>query len=120
MASSRLFSIEGKGLKLDTAADVEPYLKPLRDSQDVQEIRLAGNTLGVEASEAIAKVLETKKTLQVLDQVPHRVDSPLTSPGCQFSRHLYITTAVRNSTGIGFSRRRSPYSSKSTHRQPKR
>ena len=65
MASSKLFSIEGLGLKLDTAADVEPYLKPLRDSQDVEEVCLAGNTLGVSAAEAIAKVLETKKTLQV-------------------------------------------------------
>ena len=64
MASS-IFSLEGKGLRLDTAADVEPHLNALRDNNDVEEIRLGGNTLGIGACEALAKVLETKKTLQV-------------------------------------------------------
>lgn len=63
--SSKLFSLEGKSLKLDTAADIEPHLKPLVESNDVEEARFQGNTLGVEACEALAKVLETKKTLKV-------------------------------------------------------
>lgn len=65
MASSKIFSLEGKGLKLDTAADVEAHIKPLVEMDDVEEVRLLGNTLGVEACEAIGKVLATKKTLQV-------------------------------------------------------
>jgi Ran GTPase-activating protein (RanGAP) involved in mRNA processing and transport len=65
MAGSKVFSLEGKGLKLDTAADIEPYIKELKEMNDVEEVRLLGNTLGIEASEALAKVLETKKTLQV-------------------------------------------------------
>ena len=52
-------------MKLDTAADVEPHIKSLREMTDVEEVKLLGNTLGVEACEAIGKVLETKTTLQV-------------------------------------------------------
>lgn len=65
MSSAKVFSLEGKGLRLDTAAEVEPHIKELRDNNNVEEIRLGGNTLGIEACEALAKVLETKKTLQV-------------------------------------------------------
>lgn len=63
--STKIFSLEGRGLKLDTAADLEPHITALRAMQDIEEIRLLGNTLGVEACEALAKVLETKETLQV-------------------------------------------------------
>ena len=63
--STKIFSLEGKGLKLDTAADVEAYIKPLREMEDVEEVRLLGNTLGVEACKVLSEVLETKKTLQV-------------------------------------------------------
>ncbi|KAF2277513.1 RNI-like protein [Westerdykella ornata] len=63
--SSRVFSLEGRGLKLDTAEDIEPYIKSLRENDDVEEVHLLGNTLGIGASEALAKVLETKKKLKV-------------------------------------------------------
>ncbi|RDL38463.1 putative Ran GTPase-activating protein 1 [Venustampulla echinocandica] len=62
---SKIFSLEGKGLKLDTAADVETHIKPLREMEDIEEVRLLGNTLGVEACKVLGEVLETKKTLQV-------------------------------------------------------
>jgi Ran GTPase-activating protein 1 len=65
MATTKIFSLEGKSLKLDTAADVEPHIKSLREMQDVEEVRLLGNTLGVEACKALGEILETKKTLQV-------------------------------------------------------
>lgn len=65
MSSSKIFSLEGKGLKLDTAEDLEPHIKDLKANDDVEEVRLLGNTLGIGASEALAKVLETKKKLQV-------------------------------------------------------
>jgi Ran GTPase-activating protein 1 len=61
---SKLFSIEGRGLKLDTAADLEPHIKDLR-ANDVEEIRLLGNTLGVGACKALGEVLATKKNLKV-------------------------------------------------------
>lgn len=67
MASSKIFSLEGKGLKLDTAKDIEQHIKALRENEDVEEVRLLGNTLGIGASEALAKVLESKKKLQVIN-----------------------------------------------------
>lgn len=63
--SLKLFSLEGKGLKLDTAADVEIHIKALREMEDVEEVRFLGNTLGVEACKVLGEVLETKKSLQV-------------------------------------------------------
>jgi Ran GTPase-activating protein 1 len=63
--NSKIFSLEGKGLKLDTKEDVEKHIKALREMQDVEEVRLLGNTLGVEACKILGEVLETKKTLQV-------------------------------------------------------
>lgn len=63
--SKKVFSLEGKGLKLDTAADVGPHIEALRAMQDVEEVRLLGNTLGVEACKVLGEVLQTKKTLQV-------------------------------------------------------
>jgi len=62
---SKSFSLEGKGLKLDTAADIEKHIQPLKDNNHVEEVNFQGNTLGIEASEALAKVLETKQALQV-------------------------------------------------------
>lgn len=62
---TKVFSLEGKALKLDTAADVEQHIKALREMDDVEEIRLQGNTLGIEACKVLGEVLETKKTLQV-------------------------------------------------------
>ncbi|OAA33150.1 Leucine-rich repeat, ribonuclease inhibitor subtype [Moelleriella libera RCEF 2490] len=90
MASSdRLFTLEGRGLKLDTAADVEPHIKDLR-AHDVEEVRLLGNTLGVEACQLLGEVLATKKNLQIanfadiftgrmLDEIPAALSSLLTS-----------------------------------------
>jgi Ran GTPase-activating protein 1 len=65
MSGAKVFSIEGKGLKLTTAADIEPHIQDLKSNDQVEEIKFLGNTLGVEASEALAKVLKTKKNLKV-------------------------------------------------------
>ena len=65
MASAKVFSLEGKGLKLDTAEDLEPHIAALRAQDDVVEVRLLGNTLGVGACKLLGEVLATKKTLQV-------------------------------------------------------
>ena len=65
MASQKVFSLEGKGLKLDTADDIEPHIKQLRNATDIEEVHLLGNTLGIGASEALAKALESQKNLEV-------------------------------------------------------
>jgi len=64
-SSNKIFSLEGKGLKLDTADDLEPYIAELRAMDDVEEVRLHGNTLGVGACKLLGEVLSTKKSLQV-------------------------------------------------------
>ena len=64
-ANDKIFSLEGEVLKLTTAADIEPHIKTLRDMQDVEEIRLLGNSFGIEACKVLGEVLGTKKTLQV-------------------------------------------------------
>ena len=59
------FSLKGKVLKLDTRADIEPHLAQLRAMPSVHEIHLSGNTLGIEAAQALAEVLATLPELQV-------------------------------------------------------
>lgn len=76
MSDSKIFSLQGKSLKLDTAEDIEPHIQALKDNEDVEEVRFLGNTLGIGASEALAKVLETKKKLQVPSH-PLRPRAPL-------------------------------------------
>ncbi len=63
--SAKSFSIAGKNLKLDSAADIEPHLEVLRAIEGLEEVHLGGNTLGVEACEALAKELKQKPTLKV-------------------------------------------------------
>ncbi|BFZ53340.1 Ran GAP Rna1 [Savitreella phatthalungensis] len=56
------FSLEGKGLKLDKAEDIESHLGELKD--DVIKIVLSGNTIGVGAAQRLAKALEGKDKLE--------------------------------------------------------
>ncbi|CAK7223529.1 Ran GAP Rna1 [Sporothrix curviconia] len=90
MASTKVFSLEGKGLKLDTAADLEPHIAPLRAMDDVEEVHLLGNTLGVGACQLLGEVLATKKTLttanladiftgRLLNEIPEALSSLLTA-----------------------------------------
>ncbi|KAJ2802641.1 Ran GAP Rna1, partial [Coemansia helicoidea] len=65
ISADRIYSLEGKGLKLTTAADIEPYLGELRAVESLEEVRLNGNTIGAEAAKALADVLRTKTTLRV-------------------------------------------------------
>ncbi|WWD04866.1 hypothetical protein V865_002937 [Kwoniella europaea PYCC6329] len=64
---SKSFSILGKGLKANTAADLQPYLSELEQMEDVEEVHFGANSLGVEACQAIAEVLKGKKNLKVVD-----------------------------------------------------
>nr|CDI54925.1 probable ran GTPase activating protein 1 [Melanopsichium pennsylvanicum 4] len=64
---SKVFSLVGQGLKLDTKADIQPHLDKLQRIADLEEIHLGGNTLGVEACQALADVLMNKKGLKVAD-----------------------------------------------------
>jgi len=44
---------------------VEEMVKEIQDFEDLQALRLEGNTVGVEAAKAIAKALETKSKFKV-------------------------------------------------------
>ncbi|KAI0036575.1 hypothetical protein K488DRAFT_75942 [Vararia minispora EC-137] len=61
-----VYSLHGRGLKLDTRADVEPYLREI-NSEVLEEIHLGGNTIGVEAAQALAEVLQRASKLRVAD-----------------------------------------------------
>ena len=90
MATPSVFSLANKSLRLNTAADLEPHISPLRDSPSVTEIHLNGNTLGVPACESLASILSTKHTLQIanlgdiftsrlLPEIPPALSALLTS-----------------------------------------
>lgn len=46
VADPRVFSIEGRGLKLDSEADVKSIVDGLNARSDWEEVRLSGNTFG--------------------------------------------------------------------------
>uniref|UniRef100_A0A665UEN9 Ran GTPase-activating protein 1 n=1 Tax=Echeneis naucrates TaxID=173247 RepID=A0A665UEN9_ECHNA len=57
-------SYKGLGLKLDNAESAEELVREIQQYQDLRALRLEGNTVGVEAAQAIAKALESKDLLQ--------------------------------------------------------
>ncbi|XP_026132529.1 ran GTPase-activating protein 1b isoform X2 [Carassius auratus] len=57
-------SYKGQGLKLDNAESVKEMVQEIERCQGLQSLRLEGNTLGVEAAQAIAKSLEAKRELE--------------------------------------------------------
>lgn len=67
MAPPKIFSLEGKGLKLDSAEDIEAHIQPLLEGTDFTEVRLGGNTFGVAASERLASALSAQKNLEVAE-----------------------------------------------------
>jgi hypothetical protein len=124
-ANTKIFSLEGKGLKLDTAADVDAHIKPLRAMEDVEEVRFLGNTLGVEACKVLGEVLETKKSLQV-SQTLSRLHFPDTANytdfylDCQPSRYIYRPSPERNPPSALLSSHRAAHASQAPHHKPKR
>ncbi|KAI0770107.1 RNI-like protein [Fomes fomentarius] len=62
MATS--LSLLGRGLKLDTRADIEPHLANF-DPTAIEEIHLGGNTIGVEAAQALAEFLGKTTKLRI-------------------------------------------------------
>ena len=64
-SSGQIFTLAGHGLSLNTAEDLAPHIANLIASPDIREVHLGGNTLGVRACEALARVLSTKKSLKV-------------------------------------------------------
>ncbi|XP_053496552.1 ran GTPase-activating protein 1b [Ictalurus furcatus] len=57
-------SYKGQGLKLNDKQSVEEIARAIEHFQGLKALRLEGNTLGVEAAQAISKALQSKKDLQ--------------------------------------------------------
>lgn len=66
LENNTIFSIVGKGLKLNTSEDVKVFVDTIAQMEDLKEIRLGGNTIGVEAGQALADILKTRSTLKVI------------------------------------------------------
>ncbi|KAM3598500.1 uncharacterized protein V6R79_018830 [Siganus canaliculatus] len=60
----RELSYKGQGKKLNDAQSVEEIVKDIQAFEGLEALRLEGNTVGVEAAQAIAKALETKSELK--------------------------------------------------------
>ena len=79
IATSTILSLHGKGLRLDTRADIEPWLKDI-DPIVIEEIHFGGNTIGVDASIALAEFLKATTELKVHPFAVRHPSSPLTIP----------------------------------------
>ncbi|KAF7311503.1 hypothetical protein MKEN_01052600 [Mycena kentingensis (nom. inval.)] len=64
--SPKVFSLHGQGLKLDTRADIESHLAAV-DPTEIEEIHFGGNTIGVDASAALAEFLQKANNLKIAD-----------------------------------------------------
>uniref|UniRef100_A0A3Q4GAJ6 Ran GTPase activating protein 1b n=1 Tax=Neolamprologus brichardi TaxID=32507 RepID=A0A3Q4GAJ6_NEOBR len=108
-------SYKGLGLKLDNAESAEQLAQDIKQYQGLRALRLEGNTLGVEAAQAIAKALENKDMLQVCywsdmftgrlrSEIPPAlvrngvkgIEQLLKSPSCHTLRELKL-----NNCGMG-------------------
>ncbi|XP_030839769.1 ran GTPase-activating protein 1 [Strongylocentrotus purpuratus] len=57
-------SFSGKGLKLNSAEDAREVVAAVEACEGIQSLKLNGNTIGVEAAQALAKALESKPQFQ--------------------------------------------------------
>lgn len=59
-----VFSIAGKALKLTTKEDIQPHLDSLAKLSQCAKIDLSGNTIGTEASKALAEFIESTDSVK--------------------------------------------------------
>ena len=60
----KILTLHGKGLKLNTREDIDPYLKDI-DPTLLEEVHLGGNTIGVGAAQVLAEFLAKTQVLKV-------------------------------------------------------
>lgn len=94
MAASKILSLHGKGLKLDTRQDLEPWLKDV-DPTIIEEIHLGGNTIGVEASKALAEFIDKTTSIKVSTGPPPSHPN-LTNLDRRLCRHLHWSSDLRD------------------------
>jgi len=64
-SSDTVFSILNKGLKLETAEDVQTFVEEILAKEDLETVILSGNSFGVEAAQALAGALKNKNSIKV-------------------------------------------------------
>lgn len=86
-----LYTFDREGLKLDSAQDVEKYVREIEQRKDeITEIKFAGNTLGIGACQALANAIRQLSNLERADlsdiftgrlreEIPMSVQSLLTA-----------------------------------------
>lgn len=102
--STRVFSLQARGLKLDSRSDIEPHLKGV-DPTIVEEIHLGGNTIGVEAANVLAEFLEKTTILKVCGGIYSRsversVGLIYSGIGSGLRRYLYQSPYHRNTPRV--------------------
>ncbi|KAL5888980.1 Ran GAP Rna1 [Pyricularia oryzae] len=104
----KVFTLEGRALKLDTAEDLDAHIAALKAMDDVEEVRILGNTLGIGACKRLGEVLSTKNNLQVanladiftgrlLNEIPEALTHLLT----QITNLPNLTTVNLNDNAFG-------------------
>ncbi|XP_076856496.1 ran GTPase-activating protein 1b [Brachyhypopomus gauderio] len=89
-------SYKGQGLKLDNKQSVEKIVRDIEQFHGLKSLKLEGNTIGVEAAQAIAKALASKKELQRCywsDMFTGRLRSEIPSALKSLSRALITSGA---------------------------
>ncbi|KAL8855992.1 MAG: hypothetical protein Q9178_007362 [Gyalolechia marmorata] len=90
MSAPRTFSLEGRGLKLDTEDDTKSHTQDLKSTTTHTSVSLSGNTLGAPACTALAPLLSAQTSLtsinladiftsRLLAEIPPALSSLLTS-----------------------------------------
>jgi hypothetical protein len=74
-ADPRYFAIEAATRKFETREDLLPFVKPLIDAGNVEEVHLSGNTYGIDACKFLGEILSKKISLKV----PHLIYFVFTS-----------------------------------------
>ena len=65
-------SLLGRGLKIDSSSDMEAHLSDF-DPTVIEEIHLGGNTIGVEAAQALGAFLAKTTKLRVRNYTQFRL-----------------------------------------------
>lgn len=110
---------------MTSAEDLEPHIKELRGMDDVEEVRILGNTLGIGACKLLGEVLSTKKNLQVRIILPLPRACPrrltnLSPPGRELRRHLHRPPPQRDPRGPQPPPQLRPQPPQALHRRPER
>lgn len=67
---TKIFTLEGKALKLLTSEDIQEHVKAIRALDSLEVIVLCGNTVGVDASKDLAEALRKHTSLKVRSHIP--------------------------------------------------